>query len=232
MSSTKYPTYEWLQKSGRCRPSVDFARLRWYLSGPILAKIHVLESAFDATSPQSPYQQSPDSDSFHSISTSPISYPPVSSITVTVGLLDNWAESWEDVHIHCAEPERERVTTLPDGTKHLERCCGTDRPGPSPSLTVTAGGGDLGPGFVTIHDYVTAVHPWLLAHEADIRLAIGAYPKFSLKAEFEIFVYPKLLSPLYLRNTRDVRGENKERWWARLASDAEKWAMEGESGQS
>jgi len=196
------------------------------------AKIHVLESAFDATSAQSPYQPSPDSDTFHSISASPLSHPAVSSITVTVGLFDNWAESWEDVHLHCAEPERERATTLPDGTKQLERCCGTVRPGPGPSLTVTAGGGNSGPGLVTIHDYVTAVHPWLLAHEADIRLAIGAYPKFSLKPEFEIFVYPKLLSPLYLRNTRDVRGENQEGWWAGLASDAEKWAAESESGQS
>jgi hypothetical protein len=157
----------------------------------------------------------------------------VSSITVTVLQLDNWAESWEDVHIHCAERDRE-VTTLPDGTKQLERCCGTDRPGPGPSLTVTAGsssssggGGDSSPGFVTIHDYVMAVHPWLLAHEADIRLAIGAYPKHSLKAEFEIFLYPNVLSTLYLKNTREVRGENKERWWARLASNAEKW---GESG--
>lgn len=230
MAGTIYPTYEWLQKSGRCRPSIDFVRLRWYLSGPISAKIHVLESASDATSPQSPYQPSPNLDSFHSISASPISDPPVSSITVTVSVLDNWTESWEDVHIHCAEPERERVTTLPDGTKQLERCCGTDRPGPGPSLTVTAGHGDSNPGFVTIHDYIMAVHPWLLAHEADIRLAIGEYPKFALRAEFEIFLYPKILSSLSLKNTRDMRGENKERWWARLASDAEKWAVEEERG--
>jgi hypothetical protein len=151
----------------------------------------------------------------------------VSSITVTVYLLDNWAEDWEDVHRHCAERDRERVISLPDGTKQLDRCCGTDRPGAGPSLTVTAGaGGDSSPGFVTIHDYVTAVHPWLLAHEADIRLAMGAYPNFSLREEFEIFLYPITLSPLYLKNTRDVRGENKERWWASLASDAEKWVEE------
>jgi hypothetical protein len=92
MSGTTYPTYESLRKSGGCSPSVDFVRLRWYLSGHISAKIHVLESAFDATSPQSPYQPSPDSDSFHPISALPVSYPPVSSITVTVGLLDTRAE--------------------------------------------------------------------------------------------------------------------------------------------
>jgi hypothetical protein len=164
----------------------------------------------------------------------------VSSVTVTVGHLDNWTEYWEDVHIHCAERDRE-VTTLPDGTKQLERCCGTDRPGPGPSITVTAGsssssgdgggGGDSSPGFVTIHDYVMAVHPWLLAHEADIRLAIGAYPKYSLKPEFEIFLYPTNLKRLDLLNTRDVRGENKERWWVSLASRVEKWP-EWDSGQS
>lgn len=45
-----------------------------------------------------------------------------------------------------------------EGPNHLSRCRGTDRPrGKNPTLPVEAPGQIL-----TVHDYVSAVHPWLL----------------------------------------------------------------------
>lgn len=68
-----------------------------------------------------------------------------------------------------------------------------------PSITVTAGGsGYTSPGFVTIHDYVTAVNPWLLAQEVENRAAIGILPMAPLPENFEVLLYPRGLSPLSL----------------------------------
>lgn len=113
MAST-LPSFESLKSSGRhVRPSIDFIRLRWWLSGPVSTKIKVLASAFDPTSPQSPYKSGEDdAPTFHPIFESPVSHPPVSSIRVTVSCLDNWAESWADEHWDCVfgTPQQGQVT--------------------------------------------------------------------------------------------------------------------------
>jgi hypothetical protein len=76
---------------------------------------------------------------------------------------------------------------------------------------VTAGGGDSSPGFVTIHDYVMAVHPWLLAHETDIRLAIDEYPKWSLNTGIREFYLSNCSEPaVFEEHERCERGESGE----------------------
>ncbi len=58
----------------------------------------------------------------------------------------------------------------------LLRCCNTQRPKPLPPLVVTA---STQP-FVTVHDYVTAVHPWLLEQKADILASKRLYAPVKL----------------------------------------------------
>jgi len=110
------------------RPSLDFYRLRWYISGPSTGT-NVLASPTDSTSSQSPYQSA--LDCFHPISESPVSYPAVSSIKVTVGPLEDWTDDWDDEHNGCHGDVKELVT-LTDGTEQVVGCCGEARPGPGP----------------------------------------------------------------------------------------------------
>lgn len=135
-----------------------------------------------------------------SIAHAPLTDPKISSVTVRVEQLENWEETWLDFHGDHGEPgphneeeedeeddEEERnmvfgqlVDYDPDedeepdeeyGT-HLLRCCGGDRPRKKKvSLTVTGTGCEGG--FVTVHDFVTAVHPWLMRLRGEILVAGG-----------------------------------------------------------
>ncbi|KAK8128692.1 hypothetical protein PG984_009800 [Apiospora sp. TS-2023a] len=53
----------------------------------------------------------------------------------------------------------------------LLRCCGEDRPTKKWKLTVTPSSNSAAGGFVTVHDYVSAVHPWLMSLRAEIAKA-------------------------------------------------------------
>lgn len=218
MAPPTLPTYESLRESRQpVRPSADFFRLRWYLSGPLSTHVKVLSSAVDSTSPQSPYQTN--STTFHPISNSPVSDPPVSSITVTVRLLDEWAEDWAEAHDGDIDGDQEWTTTEPDGvtTRLLVRCDGEDRPGPGPSLTVSASSSSSRL-FVTVHDYIMAVHPWLLALDAEIRSAIGVSHSVPLPARFGVYVRPSSLSPLRLWDEKMMGPRASEADWVRVAA--------------
>ena len=59
-----------------------------------------------------------------------------------------------------------------EGPEHLLKCCGTKRPrGKAHILVVkpTVSGNN----FITIHDYLSAVHPWLMSLREDILWAKG-----------------------------------------------------------
>lgn len=57
----------------------------------------------------------------------------------------------------------------------LLRCCGLERPWErgKTELVIQATGGS---GFVTIHDFISAVHPYLMARRGDILKAINVDP--------------------------------------------------------
>ena len=218
MANPPLPTYESLAAARQTVwPSPDFFRLRWRLSGPLSTHINVLASAVDATSPQTPYQPSPST--FHPISSSPLSDPPISSITVTINPLDEWAEAWGEAHHgdiggnqewDPQEEEEDSTTT----SRRLIRCCGEERPGPGPSLTVSASGGRP---FVTVHDYVMTVHPWLMGLDAEIRAAIGVFG-VPLPARFDVHVLPYGLSPVLLLDSKTAGPRALESQWRAAAA--------------
>ena len=81
---------------------------------------------------------------------------------------DDW-EGEGDRDVQWARVERE------DGTTKLElrRCCGTARPDTqncSVVVRATAVGEEA---FVTVHDFLSVVHPWLMALKGDILAAMG-----------------------------------------------------------
>ncbi|KAK8033566.1 hypothetical protein PG991_002964 [Apiospora marii] len=130
----------------------------------------------------------------HPIAAAPLTEPKISSITVTVYALDMWEQQWLESHEAHAAPTRPdcQFGELPpdyegderrdesdvdsddeEDQGELLRCCEEDRPTTKWKLTVTpstdpaAGGGC----FVTVHDYVSAVHPWLMGLRGEIARA-------------------------------------------------------------
>ncbi|KAK4031243.1 hypothetical protein C8A01DRAFT_51600 [Parachaetomium inaequale] len=135
---------------------------------------------------------------YHPVSALPISEPKVSSITVRVSELANWEEFWLNLHEEHSEPDApdgafpdakwgklsvcggdeddEDEDEVEVDEPQVLRCCKQDRPrGKNAKLTIRpskAWDGRDG-GFVTVHDYVSALHPWLVRLRGDILGAMG-----------------------------------------------------------
>lgn len=59
-----------------------------------------------------------------------------------------------------------------DGEEHLLVCCGMTRPRGKKTKVVVKATGD----FVTIHDFLSVVHPYLMARRDEILVAMGEDP--------------------------------------------------------
>ena len=191
-----YPTYEALIEEGRHGTSMliglspSAQRLFWSLSGPLTTSISIMSSPHNPDSLE-PYFQ-PGTSTWHAISQSPLTEPKVSSITVQVYELEMWEEQWLDMHRDHSEPdggeengegvlwgelsdydEKEDEEGEGEGAEHLLMCCGEKRPrGKAVSVVVKPAASH---GFVTIHDYLSTVHPWLVSLREDILGAIGMH---------------------------------------------------------
>jgi hypothetical protein len=184
----------------------DAKRLVWSLDGDMIAAIHVMK---DSKSPESlePYFTKATADdhtgTWHPVSQSPLSEPKISSVTVEVSPLDNWENEWLDWHqghveldVGYQDESMVRIGELPDfdpikdeeGPKHLLRCCGSDRPrGKNATVEVKAGLHSK-EDFITIHDYLLTVHPWLLGLKEDILGAISVFEDDPLPPETMLMV--------------------------------------------
>src|SRR4051812_49121099 len=115
--------------------------------------------------------------------------PKISSITVSVFELELWEENWLEVHREHSDPgsgdETEPSLFLygevadpsceeESGLEQLLRCCGEARPrGKVAKLVVKPVAEEQG--FITSHDYVSAVHSWLMSIRGDILMAMGVF---------------------------------------------------------
>ncbi|KAK3906022.1 hypothetical protein C8A05DRAFT_30092 [Staphylotrichum tortipilum] len=124
-------------------------RLFWTLNGPLEDAIRVAPSEYydpgvlDSMEPYFGPDGSP-----HAVSQASLLEPLVSSVTVRVQCIDDWDQRWAAEHWRCGELERNAPDRNPG------------RLGPRPDdetrdpvLLV----------FLTVHEYVSAVHPWLMA---------------------------------------------------------------------
>lgn len=98
----------------------------------------------------------------------------IDPLLVRYGPLPDPGDGWETaVQVDQDEDEDEEYTE--EATWQLLMCCGEERPRRTEGkwqLRVEAKGDD---GFVTVHDYVTQVHPWLMSLLGPLVLAEHAY---------------------------------------------------------
>ena len=137
-------------------------RLLWNLQGPLNSAITVLAQDCDPDGPREPYIHGND---LHPISNEPITEQPVVILVVIEKNLEDWEDAWWD---HSYQRIAEDINPAPE-----------DVPPTFVSLLVTASNGE----FVSIHDFVATVHPWLMTrreeilqarHVADVDYAPGA----------------------------------------------------------
>ena len=67
-------------------------------------------------------------------------------------------------------------------------CCGTQRPRGKAFSVVVKPSASSGKEFVTLHDYLSTVHPWLMSLREDILGAMGILDDEPLAAETKIMV--------------------------------------------
>lgn len=191
-NSDKLPTFEALLAARQSvKLTVDARRLYWTLTGGLETAIQVMPNVdFEPDAPLQAYI-APDGTPAP-ISQAPLTEPRVSAVNVHVQQLDDWEDTWLDYHRDHGEPgphnEGDEEDILfgkmddydsdsdeeedPEHGRYLLRYCGADRPRKkNVSLMVSGTGGKEG--YVTVHDYVAHVHPWLMGLKGSILVAGG-----------------------------------------------------------
>lgn len=191
-SSPAFPPFEELQENGQKPKLTDEAyRLSWNLQGPLVSAISVLDISRDAKLPQEPYiKQTSAGMELHPLAHAALTEPKVSSLSVVVEELEDWADDWHAFFFCYQDRELgEFAASKPeDGARapHMPKYDNPDmEPPPGPALEVKSSSEN---GYVTIHDYVSAVHPWLLSLRENILWAMnsGGSP---LAAQTKLVVY-------------------------------------------
>jgi len=164
-----------------CNPKIR--GMRWTLNGPLETAIMVARGwDFDPDEVAEPYYQGLENGKpvWHPIAKTAITKPKVSSLQLCVEPLDLWDYNWMEVHEghtdfdEIYDPANVLYGRLPDVAKakaggidddrQLLICCGLKRPWErGTELLVKATGA-----FVTVHDFVSAVHLYLMARRDDI----------------------------------------------------------------
>ncbi|KAI0486858.1 hypothetical protein F4859DRAFT_510642 [Xylaria cf. heliscus] len=144
----------------------------------------------------------------------------ISTLTVRVDNLDRWEEEWLDDHGYHTDPpgpkfkepdagEGYRYGPLPDYNpdcdeeslseeqpQHLLECCNTLRPrGTISTIVVKPSPGNE---LVTTHDYLSTVHPFLLASREDILHIINIWDQGDRPAETGLLVNHDVLNDLMI----------------------------------
>ncbi|OBT93108.1 hypothetical protein VE01_08962 [Pseudogymnoascus verrucosus] len=209
-----YPSFEALRaKKEPPRITLDTTqRLFWPLDGPLSTSISIMK---DASSPDSlePY--------FKQTSDGAGIWHPVSQMPLTEPKEDYWLEDHEE---HSSpggsgEPSA-RYGELPDlgpedeweegSDDHLLICCDEVRPrGKAVKLVVKPAAGENG--FITVHDYVSAVHPWLASIQEDILNSMGMFQR-PVPLAAEPMVNYNALDRLMMENKPDWIQEKRMRF--------------------
>ena len=202
-----YPTYSERRFEDNKRPyfSTAFERLIWPVRGEFPSAISVMIGPQQNIGTPQPLFN-PETGEWHEIASQSITDTKVSYLEASLVNLDFWDRKWERFHMEHAdpsfdecefvtygdldndvrpfaqEPEREDGTWSWDersDTEILIHCCDEDRPLGKQGLTLEVRPSS-GNGFVTVKDYVGAVHPWLMSMQDDIlaamRVAEPGYP--------------------------------------------------------
>jgi hypothetical protein len=181
------PAYEVYRKAGQpIGLSSDAKRLKWALDGPLHSAVEVMRGMkYEPNIPTEPYgDQTASTTIWHPISQSPLTDPKVSSVIVHIEIVEDWEYQWLEFHRSCHDPDENGEDDdeflfgdLPDydadsdeeDEVHLLRCCRADRPRKKGQTLLVKATSE----FLTIHDYLSVVHPWLSERREDIFGAEG-----------------------------------------------------------
>ncbi|KAI4915887.1 hypothetical protein J4E90_004333 [Alternaria incomplexa] len=185
--NAKPPAYEVYRDAQRpIGFSFDAQRLKWVLDGPLISAIEVMHDIkYDPNIATEPYgDKTASTTTWHPVSQLPLTEPKISSVIVHIDSLEDWEVQWLEIHRFCHDPEENgedpeeflfgelsdyNSDSDEEEEPHLLRCCRANRPRKKgETLLVKASGA-----YVTIHDYVSAVHPWLMDRREDIFGAEG-----------------------------------------------------------
>ncbi|KAK2012467.1 hypothetical protein LZ32DRAFT_658750 [Colletotrichum eremochloae] len=135
------------------RPSEASKRIFWTLNGPLESAIQVAPKPYyELGDTMEPYFRPGPASSWHPVSQEYLMEPQVTSITARVQCLDDWEDLWVELNRKCHDTKNH---PLRPRAKHIQ-------------LKVTTSGE-----FLTIHEYVSAVHPWLMGMREKILYALG-----------------------------------------------------------
>ncbi|KAK5659395.1 hypothetical protein OQA88_1488 [Cercophora sp. LCS_1] len=228
--SAKLPSYEeHLRAREEVKVSEGARRIRWALNGPLESAITIGRDYFlDPDEVPESYCRgslgsSEDSlyEAWHPLSKSPLSEPKISSLQLTVHALHDWDTNWMENHDQHTDPDGTYDPAdvlygpLPDADKyekedaenHLLICCGLKRPrGKKVQLKVEAGT----EGFVTIRDFASVVHRYLMGRRAEIIEAMNEDPG---RAGKPFSSGTRLMVGWNAPNYVDVHGEDEWRRW-------------------
>ncbi|KAH6619421.1 hypothetical protein B0J18DRAFT_492232 [Chaetomium sp. MPI-SDFR-AT-0129] len=220
-----YPTYAAISEAKRViKPNRSgLPLLYWPLNADTPATLKASGLAVMAMGPKHP---DPDvltpywdasAGTWHPVSKQPISEPKVSEILVQMRDVMEWERTWKELHWECQLDDNrlEYYEQQGDGLCHG---CGVPKPawvtGDVSILVKGTGGGGEGEGeggegggcFVTVHDYVSTVHPWMVGRRGDILGALGTSTGRNgpLAQETELMVRDRIMDWLSL--------EKREEW--------------------
>ncbi|GKT59086.1 hypothetical protein ColTof4_12622 [Colletotrichum tofieldiae] len=201
-------------------PSPGALTLLWRLQGPLAESIFIVWSWDTQDPPREPFVtwDLTGNIAWHAISQESLAEPKIKSISVHVDVLERWQREWTEWHKRHASPDDDNCIfgELPDNDLYksegsssegeeeeydgddsdegeLLRCCNTDRPKRALPLVMEASNTE----YITIHDYVSALHPWLMGLRQDITRADNLLGDRKPK-EYEHLVVD-ITSPHYLR---------------------------------
>jgi len=217
--TNSYQSLEYLAAKGtHAIPSLDLLRLHWSLTSDNPNDcIIILEDAKNSQSRQDPYSAD------HTINQQPATHPPVSSMSISVDLLDQYQPDWIDAHEPHADPDDfpnqdDHLCPIFDDENTITRCCGQDRPKPGPRLELLAPKGH----FVSIRQYINTVHTWLRSMDDLLRAAEGVVSCWPLELEYHFIVPVASFSCLMLESTQTWTSEDYSREWEQAAEMARK----------
>ncbi|OTA63180.1 hypothetical protein K449DRAFT_381678 [Hypoxylon sp. EC38] len=185
--------------------SPEMRRVFWAVDGPLSESVWIMESRNNPDFLEPYFRGDGERQNWHPVSQAPLTEPKVSSITVHVDELEDWEDNWLNFHQDHSDPdagnerfEDGKLTVLwgelPDYKEgkdeegrpaHLLMCCGSTRPrGKEGGMVVKPTSED----FITVHDYLSTLHPWLLSHRDDILTSMGLFDDKPLPQETKLMV--------------------------------------------
>lgn len=224
----QFPSLDELRRAQRpvCQQPGTNA-LFWTLKGPLADSIWVMEKVDDLNSPLEPYSQG---QSWHPISQSPLTEPKVSSIKVVVTNLDEWEDTWYEMHIRDSEPGEIRgdgsellwgelsdfdPNSDEEGPPHLLVCCGIKRPRKKKRISSIMVKPATLP-YITVHDYVSTVHPWLISLRDDLLKTLEVSYDQPLSLEETTMIITCFLDTLTIDDQDNVFGNKRKSLAKRL----------------